>query len=354
MLQGLVRVRAAMALGMFLFAGWALAQTTGTEAALAQAAWRVAARVDSPIDAGTELIRVAGRLGAAGRGDLVEVWAKERHESWIRSGVLAHAATAEFLQNAPARAGKLLQEAREESERTTEWRRPLTDEALQIAEALARLAPKATNDFTMAVRALPAWIAVDEPRRAYAAAWACAHLTGRITVPHDRESLTAEVMRMTQPLLPWQRLELLAIAAPSMRAAGQRAACLAVVDGLSGALTNAPASQGAYEMVVRAAQICHAVGAVERGEALLADALGRVERHATGDDLVPRVVLAEALRAMGRNDQARAALIQGLADANRQSGFNRDIALSRTLTAMAISGLKWTNDEIDGFLQTAH
>jgi hypothetical protein len=343
-----------MMLGMITAAGLTVGSETRVETSLANAAWRIAARVDSPIDAGSEMIRVAGRLSAVGQANLVEVWAKERHESWIRSGVLAHAATAEFLQNAPARAGKLLQEAREESERTTEWRRPLTDEAMQIAEALARLAPKSTNDFTMAVRALTAWIAVDEPRRAYAAAWACAHLTGRTTATQDRESLAAEVMRLTQPLLPWQRVELLASVAPSLRSSEQRAACLAVVDGLSGALTNSPASNGAYELAVRAAQICHAVGAVERGEALLADALGRVERHATGGDLVPRVVLAEALRAMGRNDQARAALIQGLADANRQSGFNRDIALSRTLTAMAISGLKWTNDEIDGFLQTAH
>jgi hypothetical protein len=344
-----------MTLGILAWAGLAHGETprADAEATLANAAWRVAARVSSSIDAGSEMIRVAGRLGAAGRADLVEKWAQERHESWIRSGALAHAASAEFLRGGPARAAKLLQEAHEESERTTEWRRPLTADALSVSEALARLAPTATNDFAGAVRALSAWIAAGEPQRAYAAAWACAHLAGRTTATHDRTILVAEVMRLTQPLLPWQRLELLAVVAPSLRSADQRAACVAVVDGFSAALTNAPASHGTYEVVVRAAHVCHAVGASERGEALLADALRRVERLATGDDPAPKLVLAETLLAMGRNDRARAALIQGMADVNRQPGFNRDIALARTLTALATSGIEWTNDEIDGFLKTA-
>jgi hypothetical protein len=321
---------------------------------LADAAWRTAARVSSPIDAGCAMIAVAARARETGWTDTVEKWSRERRESWIRSGIVAHAASARFLGGEPARARELLSEAQAEYERTTEWRRPLVADALRCAEVLAMLAPSPTNDLAGAAGSLHAWALVDPPRRGYAAAWACAHLASQSVSSNAQAMLVAEAMRSMPLLLPLQQMEVLAVLAPRLTSPVARASCLATVAGMTSALTNAGSSSVACEVTMRAAQVYRALGSEDRPDAMLAEAAARIERGATGDDLIPRVWLAEGLLGMARADQARAAFIAGLADAARLPGFNREMALARTLAAMAASGIDWTPAEVERSLKMAN
>lgn len=54
---------------------------------------------------------------------------------------------------------------------------------------------------------------------------------------------------------------------------------------------------------------------------------------------------------MGERDHAKKILLLGINRAERKSGINRDVALARTLAAMAVSGIEWKDEEIQPLLK---
>jgi hypothetical protein len=344
------------ALGVLLLACSGLAGTKPrdtSEETLALAAWRVAARVSSPIDAGNERVRIASQMGDVGQTNVLETWTRERGESWIRSGVCAHLASAITLNGDGKRAGKWLAEASLDYERATEWRRPLVAQALNRALASMILLPAPTNRVATAVHRLAAWVEESPAERPEAAAWACAVRMARTTNEGDQDLLIDEALRLIPKLLPWEQLRLMARLVPSMRSENQRSDCLMRVEERTGGLTNALSSAAAFEVAVRAAQVCYALGKRAKGDALLTKAAAYVEHAQAGDECAPWVLLAEGYHSADKPEAVKAALLAGLPLCKKQPGFYQDVSLARTLSAMAVSGCAWTAEEISQALNAA-
>jgi tetratricopeptide (TPR) repeat protein len=316
-------------------------------ASLAQAAWRAAARVSSPIDAGRETIGVAGQLAAVGRGGLLEPHLQEQREAWIRAGLLAHAASAASLEGNVSRARALLAEARTAAGATTEWRRPMTLPVLGRAEALLLLAPPSGG-----TNALLRWAAAEPAERAEPAARAALQKALHSPTAPDAPPLLSVSLQLAQALPVWMRLEIMAQAVASpVATAAQREMGVAAADALCG--TNDVGRTAEPDVLANLVWLYGAGGREARAGELRAQFRARLDEKGFEDLSGAWTCLARLHAAQARPDDAKDAFRKALDAARARPGFQHDVALARTLAAMAVSGLKWTDEEVAAAIRAA-
>jgi len=219
-------------------------ESTKATVDLANAAWRVAARVSSPIDVGKEMVGVAEEIGRAGDRDVLKKWIAERHESWVLSGVLAHLTVAATLDGDGNQASAWFAQARDESLRTTEWRYPLIIKPLSLAEASVSLLPTSTNDAASAINRLATWTDEKPTERIQGAAWACAYRAAVDQNEAEQTVFLGAAQRFAANLLSWEQMSVLAFTAPRIRADGMRTEWLKQADARTACLTNALVTGG--------------------------------------------------------------------------------------------------------------
>jgi hypothetical protein len=370
----------------------AASRITGTntvekpEGVLARAAWQMAAGIQSPIDAGRETIGVARRFAAAGRTDYLQDAGRLQHlppaqrEAWIRSGVLAYQACAVATSGDQRRAKDLLAQAQREAGATIEWRRPLVEQPLANGEAAVMLEGAwRAQGLAVATNAMMQWMALEPGRRMGAVAWACAWKARYLADAKLSPELVAVAMRVASSLPAWEQLEIMACLSPintqavtraearasieSFTQRGDRDATNQVCDQASaGTTTNDTRRKNAkvvissvpvFDSLVHMAEVCWGCGDTARAVSLLAEARARVEAGQEEDRPGAWRVLAQGYQRMGETAQAKAALCQSLTTGDTQPGFNREIALTRTLAMMAVSGLLWTEADVAAALKAA-
>jgi hypothetical protein len=326
-------------------------EPTPVAAALAEAAWRQAAQIDSPIDAGREQVAVAGRVASVGWAGLVGAWAEKPVDAWVRAGVCAQSAVAASVAGRSDDAQTWLSRARTYNALAGEWRRPLVLRPLLQAEA-AQVAAGPDASLAWRCGVLAAWMATNPAERAWVAGYTAVRMAARTEEPSLPADCAQLMMTGASMGLPYERVDMLILAATVLTASADRKACLQALEAVPGARGETGSLPAPFYLKVRASQAYAALGKSSRARRLLREAEEMLFRGAT-EETAPWAIYAEGLLANGRADDARQAFLKGLGDAAAKPGFSKRVALSRTMAAMAVSGLKWTDEEVAAAVKAA-
>lgn len=321
---------------------------------LAHEAWKAAGSISSPIHAGREQIAVAGRLAAAGWDErIMEQWAEKSVEAWVRAGVLAQAACGAAQRGEVERTRQLLAPAHKYAQWGGEWRRPMVMPLIDRTEAWLVLAGVGTNSTGNPQQDLAAWATTNLMERMSAAAWACAWATKQTDAAGSWRWVGKQSLALAAlSLKPEERLKLMAMLAGQLPSEDQTI-CRQSLEAMLVLSNQVPAiSARPFGLQARAAIVYAALGEKERAAQLLQEAQQELDKNNTGE-IAPWAILADTLLAVGRTEEARTAFAKGLAEAPKQSGFNRQIALARTLAGMAVSGLTWSEAEVESARKAA-
>ena len=329
--------------------GCAMEREGSAKAALWREAWRCAASVSSPIDAGRTKIALVEKAIQTGDAGYVRALVEADGEAWVKGAGLALLAADAALGQRDA--SPCMQGAQACAAQVNEWREPFLRAELRKGEGA--LVATSKPDVGAGLAMLREWVDGVPAERTTAAAWVCAEWVARRGARAEDGASKAMVIAALDygaRTYPWDRLAVLARLAPQMKAHGmteEAAAMLRQMFSAGGDGGAAALSTNQFETALLAARAWNGLGRQREASPLIVSAEGKMRNRDTGDALAPGMALAEAKTAMGIDGEAaKLEWLEGLRHAVDRPGFYRSIAAALTVGGIAASPCAWTQEDV--------
>lgn len=320
------------------------------KAALWQEAWRCAASVSSPIDAGRTKIALVEKAVRAGDADYVKALVESDGETWVKgAGLALMAAAAALDQQDASRATLCMQGAQACAAQVNEWREPFLKAELRKGEGA--LIATSKSDVGAGLALLREWTDGVPAERTAAAAWVCAEWVARRGAKVEdgpAKTMIGAALDYGARIYPWDRLAVLSRLAPQMRAHGMTNEAVAALQQLFSTGGGAASlSTNQFEVALLAARAWNGLGMQREAASLVMSAEKQMRNRETGDALAPGMALIEAKVAMGvGHEGAKQEWLESLRRVGDRPGFYRSIAAALTVGGIAASPCAWTQEDV--------